>query len=225
MKILRKLNEKELPATDLVSHLEEQAKIIPFPREMNVQGTKVKSNLLKRRVMAFCVDLYAIVMIKIMMTLAYTSFFKAFFFQLPVLKQKRMVEGLMTLDLYIAPIIFFTYFFVSYFSGEGKTVGKLMFKISVVRPDLKNDYFPNMKESFARTIAYMACYMTAGLLFLLPFFRKDQKSLADLWSKTMVMNDHELYEAMKAGAGDDNVITLDIAEIKKEDKSNNQKAA
>ncbi|MFZ4712404.1 MAG: RDD family protein [Bacteriovoracaceae bacterium] len=217
--------DKQISPNDLVAHIEEHAKVLPFPREILANEKKRKTNYMRRRVLAFCVDLYAILVVKIMMTLAYTSFFKSFFFQLPQYKQKQMLEGIQVLDLGTTPVIFFTYFVVSYFSGEGKTLGKLMFKLTVVNPALKNDYFPNLKQSFMRAIGYCACYLSLGTLFFLPFIRKDRKSLSDLFSNTSVLADQELYEALQAGEiGESNVVTLDLAPTS-EDQYKPNKAA
>ena len=203
--------EKTIASNDLVSHIEQKAKILPFPREIKKIDPKQSKNFMRKRVLAFCVDLYAILIIKVMMTLAYTSFFKSFFFQLPAYKQKQMIEGIQWLDLLTTPIVFFTYFVLSYFSGEGKTIGKLMFKLTVVRPDLKNDYFPTIKEALMRTLGYCACYMTLGVLFLLPFIRKDKKSLSDLFSNTTVWSDQDLYDALREGEmSNQNVIQLEL---------------
>ena len=209
--------EKTIAANDLVSHIEHKAKILPFTRELKKNDSKHSKNFMRKRVLAFCVDLYAILIIKVMMTLAYTSFFKSFFFQLPAYKQKQMIEGIQWLDLLTTPIVFFTYFVLSYFSGEGKTIGKLMFKLTVVRPDLKNDYFPTIKEALMRTLGYIVCYMTLGVLFLLPFIRKDRKSLSDIFSNTSVWSDQELYDALREGEmSKDNVIQLDLQPTKED---------
>jgi hypothetical protein len=40
----------------------------------------------------------------------------------------------------------------------------------------------------------MMCYATAGLLFLLPFLRKDKRGLQDMVSATSVIDDKQLYQ-------------------------------
>lgn len=197
---------------NLKDAIENEAKIIPFPNQQ-----KPKNNaklLLRKRTYAFLIDLYVIVLIKVIMTLSYTTFLKAFFFQLPMAKQKMMLENLQVADMMVTPVIFFTYFFFSYFAGEGKTIGKIFLKISVVNHSQSS---LTLKESFMRSMGYGINYMTAGLLFLLPFFRKDARGIPDMISKTMIKMDEEL---VKVENQFENVVTIETSSLP---QSENQK--
>lgn len=188
-----KQDEKELRSNDLIGHITEDKKVIPFPNHVR-QTEKIQKNMiLKKRVYAFCVDLYVIVGIKLMITFAYTSFFKSFFFQLPQQKQQRLLDSLMIVDLSVTPIIFFSYFLLSYYSGEGKSLGKLFFKLTVAQNELEKDYLPTFRQALLRTIGYMSCYLSLGTLFFVPFFRNDRRGIPDMLSGTKVYSDHEIY--------------------------------
>lgn len=186
-------DEKELRSDDLIGHLTENKKVLPFPNRLRSNQASQKNQVLKKRVYAFCVDLYIIVGIKLMITFAYTSFFKSFFFQLPFKKQQHLLESLMMVDVAVTPLIFFTYFLISYYSGEGKSLGKLFFKLTVAQNQLTKDYLPTFKQALFRTLGYMACYLSLGTLFLMPFFRKDRRGLPDLLSGTQVYSDQVIY--------------------------------
>lgn len=218
-----KEDQKELRNDDLVGHLTEDKKVLPFPNKLKIDQGPEKGQVLRKRVYAFCVDLYIVVAIKLMITFSYTSFFKSFFFQLPFKKQQHLLDNLMIVDMAMTPFIFFTYFLVSYYSGEGKTLGKLFFKLTVAQNELTKDYLPTLKQAFMRTVGYMACYLSLGTLFLLPFFRKDRRGLPDMFSGTQVYSDQAIYREFAELNLPAEVIPL--VEVVNEESDNENKAA
>lgn len=216
-----KLKEEQSP--DLIQEIQKEGKILPFPKN-NFQENKGKQKLLlRKRTYAFLIDLYAIVLIKILMTLSYTSFFKAFFFQLPLGKQKAMLQNIQSVDLMLTPIVFFTYFLFSYFAGDGKTIGKLILKLSVASKDLKPNYIPNFKESFMRSFGYCLNYLSLGTLFLVPFFRKDGRGIPDMISKTSVYFDEDIKAFFSNN--EENVISIDLSSLPEHSTDEEKKVA
>lgn len=214
-----KQDDKELRSDDLIGHLTEDKKVLPFPNRFRHDQKSQQNHTLKKRVYAFCVDLYIIVGIKLMVTFAYTSFFKSFFFQLPHRKQQDLLDGLMVVDLSITPIIFFSYFLVSYYSGEGKSLGKIFFKLTVAKNELSKDYLPTFKQAVLRTVGYMTCYLSLGTLFFLPFFRKDRRGIPDMFSGTQVYTDHEIYLHFAEKDSSAEVIPLTTETVTEEKKA------
>ena len=84
----------------------------------------------------------------------------------------------------------FAYFSIFYFATNGRTMGKTLFGLKVVSLDGEI----TIKQAMQRSIAYFTCAFFGSFLFALSFIRKDDKSLADIFSGTTVTYD----EATKA---------------------------
>ncbi len=83
--------------------------------------------------------------------------------------------------------IMFAYFSLFYFVTNGKTFGKMLLGLRVV--SLQGEI--TLVEAMKRSISHIFCAMTGSILFALPFMRKDDKSLADIISKTYVISDND----------------------------------
>jgi uncharacterized RDD family membrane protein YckC len=80
----------------------------------------------------------------------------------------------------------FAYFSLFYFLTNGHTMGKSFFGLRVKNED---DSEITLNQSIYRALGYFTCAMTGSFLFALPFIRKDEKSLADVFSGTFVASD------------------------------------
>jgi hypothetical protein len=68
-------------------------------------------------------------------------------------------------------------------------MGKTIFGLKVINAD-KSEI--TLAQAIKRSFAYFICVMLGSVLFTLSFFRKDQKSLADLLSASAVtIEEHE----------------------------------
>jgi uncharacterized RDD family membrane protein YckC len=81
----------------------------------------------------------------------------------------------------------FSYFSIFYFVTNGKTFGKMLVGLTVHSSSEEMTLIESMK----RSIAYIICAMTGSFLFAIPYFRKDKRSLADIFSGTSVSVDSE----------------------------------
>jgi uncharacterized RDD family membrane protein YckC len=79
----------------------------------------------------------------------------------------------------------FAYFSIFYFVTNGRTMGKTLFGLKVVSAEGEI----TLKQSMQRSFAYFICAMFGSFLFALSFIRKDDKSLADVLSRTSVAYD------------------------------------
>lgn len=210
--------EKDIHPLSLVGHIENKAKVIPFPTHLTQNQKKQRSMILRKRVYSFCVDIYTIVAIKILMTMTYGHFIRTFFFQLPYKMQQKLMTQITLMDFAMAPIVFISYFLISYYMADGKTVGKLLFKLSVAKNNLGADHLPSFKESLLRTLGYVICYLSAGVLFAVPFLRKDRRGIPDMISGTRVYSDLEIYNHLLEISTSENVIQIDFSKLPTEEK-------
>ncbi|MBY0414140.1 MAG: RDD family protein, partial [Bdellovibrionales bacterium] len=66
---------------------------------------------------------------------------------------------------------------------NGRSFGKSMFGLQVKSADGEEI---TLKQAMLRAFAYFTCAMAGSFLFALSFIRKDEKSLADVFSGTSV---------------------------------------
>lgn len=143
--------------------------------------------MLKKRVQAFTIDMFIIVLANYALITSYTQFIKTVFFHFPLKAQLFFVQKLNTINSVTLLSLMFSYFSIFYFSTNGKTFGKMLLGLKVKS---SHDEM-TLPEAMKRSISYIVCAMTGSFLFYLPYIRKDNKSLADLFSKTSVILDDE----------------------------------
>lgn len=149
--------------------------------------------LLKKRIMAFSIDLMAI----------------GIFEKVALLTMKSALSGMLlyassSIQHEVSPIIrrfelpmllgcYVGYFFCCYLLTEGHTLGKSMMNLRVHRPHEHGGAL-TPREAMMRTWGYLFCYMSAGLLFTIPMLSKSQKGIPDWLSGTIVSDEDELRE-------------------------------
>jgi len=206
--------EPYLNVVSLVDHLEHKQKI-------NIQqyvGDKSfrKNPVFTQRLMAFGLDLIFLFILKILIINAYTSFVQAYFYQFNLQMDEIFFKNFGMVDGFISLSLFLTYFIFGHYSCNGKTPGKMIMKLTVIKKSyLEYEYtqemYPSLKQSVIRTFGYFACYLSLGTLFLIPFFRKDKQSIPDFLSQTNIIEDRQLYELFLSKSKTKEVIQIDIA--------------
>lgn len=195
---------------------------------------EIGKQVLLRRLWAFCVDTFLIFAIKEGLFYSYMNFIKAFFYQLQLSQQKSIIEHLSNLNPFLTFATFMAYFTISYYWGHGKTVGKLIFHISVVPENYleaksKKDLHLSFFDAFARSVGYVICYLSALVLYALPLIRKDRRGIPDYLSKTVVASDKQIQEILHQSphSTDENVeqLPLPFNEDENDDDSSEGQAA
>lgn len=146
--------------------------------------------MLKKRVQAFTVDMFVIILANYTLMTSVTQFIKTVFFHFPFKAQLFLINKLNTINSVTLLSLMFSYFSIFYFVTNGKTFGKMLLGLRVKSSSEEM----TLPEAMKRSLSYIVCAMTGSFLFSLPYFRKDQKSLADIFSKTSVTLDEEKVE-------------------------------
>lgn len=154
------------------------------------------NKLINKRTFAFTLDLFLIILINKAIMLTYMSTLNIVFYHLPVAVQKNLIEYLPHISFHILLLVFGGYFFFSYFLGEGKTPGKLLFNLKVQSLS-SNDKELSFKECFLRTAGYFVCYLTGLILFAIPYFNKKGTGLPDFLSSTQVIDETAVVPALQ----------------------------
>lgn len=141
--------------------------------------------MLKKRVQAFTVDMFVIVLANYALMTSFTQFIKTVFFHFSFKTQFFFIHKLNTINSVTILSLMFSYFSIFYFVTNGKTFGKMLVGLKVKSASEEM----TLPEAMKRSFSYIVCAMTGSFLFTIPYFRKDQKSLADIFSKTSVIFD------------------------------------
>jgi uncharacterized RDD family membrane protein YckC len=156
--------------------------------------------LLKKRIWAFSVDLIAIVIMQRLLILSFANFLRTFFYQLPYNSQFNLQTNMTQIHLSTLAMVFVGYFFLSYYLGEGKTPGKMLFGLRVY-PDHRvshDRHHLGFMECLSRSVSYLFCYLLGSILFLMPFLRVDARGVPDFLSGTSVYDEEEYKAYLKA---------------------------
>lgn len=144
------------------------------------------SDLLKKRVYALTLDFLIIVVSNYFFVASFTNFLKTVFFHFPLRAQLFLIQKLGMMSSVSLISLTFAYFSLFYFVTNGRTMGKSLFGLKVMTQDGEE---MSLKQSMLRAFAYFTCAFFGSFLFALSFIRKDDKSLADVFSNTTVAYD------------------------------------
>ncbi len=148
---------------------------------------KAENSILKKRVYAFTTDLSIIVVANYFFMASFNHFVQTVFFHFPIRVQLLLINKMATISSVSLMSLTFAYFSLFYFLSNGQTMGKALFGLQVKN---HNGEELTLEQSMIRSASYFACAMTGSFLFALSFIRKDEKSLADIFSKTIVENEN-----------------------------------
>jgi hypothetical protein len=170
--------------------------IINNPREhKNPEANLPNDNkLLQKRSYAFITDLFIIGVINKCLMYTYISFLKTYFYQLTLKTQLSLEAKMYDAHFVSLVIVFWGYFIMSYYWGEGKTPGKHIFGLKVHSPNFKNtgEFHLSLRESFARTLGYFINCLTFGSLFAISFITKSCNGFPDWLSQTSIVSDDQM---------------------------------
>jgi uncharacterized RDD family membrane protein YckC len=149
-----------------------------------------EGGILRRRTFSFFVDLFCILLTTRLLMASYTSFLKTFMYLMGEKSQYMLTSQMHKVELSVISVVFFGYFFLSYYMGNGKTPGKTLFRLRVVPLERPTELL-SLSESFKRTIGYFFCYVTGFVLFAIPFFNKKRNGIPDLFSSSQVLTEDQ----------------------------------
>jgi uncharacterized RDD family membrane protein YckC len=144
---------------------------------------KPEISILRKRVYALTSDFAIIVVANYFFVAAFTRFVQTVFFYFPFRMQLMLINKMAAMSSVSLLALNFTYFSLFYFMTNGRTLGKTIFGLQVKNA---NGEELTLQQSMFRALAYFTCAMLGSFLFALSYIRKDQKSLADVFSGTTV---------------------------------------
>jgi len=176
---------------------------------------KSQKTFLRKRGQAFCIDFLLIGMINKAIIFTYVNFVKNNFFYIPHAKQVSFLGNLHQLHLPTLFCVYWSYYIISLYLGNGQTPGKIALHLRIV----DKNFGPHLTlpECVMRTLGYFITTITGFFLLALPYFTKDARGIPDWISKTRVFTKEEL---KSFHLRDDHYVQLDLFEDVSRQKNN-----
>lgn len=137
-------------------------------------------HLLKSRIYAFSLDIFFIMLLSLVIYTNLILLLRLYFLNLNFSIQIFLLQFIYLFPTLIFFSMSFFYFSSFYFLTNGKTFGKKVFQISLQTNHKKL----SVKKSCIRAFTINLTILFGSFLFIIPFLRKDTKSLADILSNT-----------------------------------------
>lgn len=145
-----------------------------------------REDLIKKRVLAFSIDLFAILLINKFMTLSFMFYVEKYAW--PVYRVlKSSAQLINEAEVVTLILIYCSYFFMSLFLSQGKTLGKTAVGLRVIDPQTLGQI--SYSQALLRTLGYTICYLGGLVLFSIPFLNKKHKGVPDWLSSTLVISE------------------------------------
>lgn len=147
-----------------------------------------KEKLLRQRIYAFSIDLFAILSLNKILTVTYMGYLREFAWPM----YRTFSDGhhlVQEAEILTMLILYTNYFLVSLYLSQGKTLGKTLIGIRVVGEESMGKI--TLRQSFMRSLGYTLCYMGGLLLFGLPFLNRKNKGVPDWLSHTHVISEKQ----------------------------------
>lgn len=155
--------------------------------KLNSFGGPRDRKFLWKRFYAFYIDLYIIIGIHFGLKYSYGSFLQKY-----IVKDSsfQTTYKIFSAESFYGPtllITFFSYFILSYYLLNGKSVGKYLFSIRIVS-DKENPHL-SFRQVIGRTLGYFLCYATIPILLGVTAIRKNRRGIPEILSGTSAKNE------------------------------------
>ncbi len=203
----------------LADYIQNQTSIQTLKNRSALSLKKPQSHLL-RKFTALALDFAAILLIKMSVDIAYAVFVNNFFLPVNFSHRAGIINGHQLIHLSVFTLIYFTYFFYTAYIFDGKTLGKMTMRLTVIDQSfLMNRHNKNYKislaQAFKRAMGYLFCYFSFGTFFIFNFASEDHRGLADYLSSSRTVSDEWLNYAIESKEYDHQQLSIDISSLKK----------
>ena len=143
--------------------------------------------LLKRRIYAFVIDLYAIFFLVKASLFVFSNFIQQIFPNCPENLTKQLQADNPATLTFTLNLLFFSYFFFCYYLTNGLSLGKLIMKIRIYSQSTQQI---SMTQAFLRAFSQGLYYLAIFLPFSVHLVKPHFRSLGDRLADTFVDLDH-----------------------------------
>lgn len=169
----------------------ENIKLLPTLEHGHTPSIPPRRDLLKSRTYAFIIDIYAIVFLAKGSSMAWGMFIRDYISNFSFFDYQAWANLNVNTFSLTLPIFYTSYFFFFYYLNDGRTLGKMAYKLKVCAAHDHTRELTFM-EAFSRSIAYLFCNYLSYLPFLINYLRKDSMGIAELISNTVTLREDEI---------------------------------
>lgn len=208
---------KETNILKLTDYLKTKNKVKTFDRHFFSKKEISDKKHFASRFFAFAIDLFAVFVLKKIIMTSYQSFLLSYFYQIPTGTQKALIGGTSHLSLSLSILLFTTYFVLTPYLFEGKTLGLKLLNLRVVNKKfyegMDENFLISLKESLHRANAYLLGFLSLGLFTFIPFLTHDKKGLPEIFSKTFIISEEDFEAHIHNQSLNNEVVYIDIESL------------
>lgn len=202
----------------LVDYIEQNKKIESVSSDKLIPILGQPEPLLLKRGLAFMVDIMVIGLLKTSLDAGYGVFVNQYLSPFNSATKLGLTQSNIALHLSIFVMVFLGYFLFTTAVMNGKTLGKLIMKLTVINELFVQNHFEeshelNFSQVFQRSIGYVLCYLSFGTFFVFNFSSEDKRGLSDYLSTTRTVNDEWLSQMLEHKEFSAQEIKIDITSL------------
>lgn len=172
------------------------------------------------RSFAFFIDMMVILLLNYTVHAAYGLFINQFLHPMNNASKLLFIEPQLSQSILVFLTLYTSYFLYTGVVLNGKTIGKMIFKLSVVNENfitnhLENTHETTMKQALYRAIGYLTCYLSFGTFFIFHLASEDNRGLPDYLSSTRTVTDEWLNSMLEHKEFSAQEVTIDIRSLDK----------
>jgi uncharacterized RDD family membrane protein YckC len=145
-----------------------------------------KSNILTKRVYSFIIDVASIFTVHAAILTSFAVFVSDFFQISSMSLKVQLLSISLPYQLGIFLTSYMGYFVFTQTVLDGQTIGQKIYGLKVC--DSHGNTATSLKISFVRSCAYVGYYLGCGVFQAVYFMSKEQRSFADIISKTQIID-------------------------------------
>lgn len=202
----------------LVDYIEQNKKIESVSADKLIPILGQPGPLLLKRGLAFMVDMMAIGLLKTSLDAGYGLFINQYLSPFNSATKYGLTQSNIALHLSVFVMVFLGYFLFTTAVMNGKTLGKLVMKLTIINELFVQNHFEESHELsysqvFQRSIGYVLCYLSFGTFFVFNFSSEDKRGLSDYLSNTRTVNDEWLSQMLEHKEFSAQEVQIDIASL------------
>jgi len=161
-----------------------------------------KESITQKRIYSFMVDFAFIMVMNTAVHTSYSIFVNEFYAPISSTLKTQLMQTNSGLQVGVFMLLYMSYFFYSMYVLNGKTLGKMVFKLKTVSNDYiyeEDELESNLeiRQSFRRSFGYLTYFLSFGTFFIFSLLSEDKRGIPDYFSGTRTVS-NEWYEAMKS---------------------------
>ncbi len=204
---------------NLVDHIKKKKEVETFDQAIVKPVAIENQKITQRRIYSFMVDFSSILVLSAAIQTSYVMFVNEFLYSLKFQAKSSLILENSPVQFSVFLLSFTAYFLYSLYVMDGQTFGKKIFNLRAIKDDFIFDEDVEsecitLRESFRRTMGYLACYMSFGAFFIFSIMSEDKRGLPDYFSGTRTVSEELIASIKHFRANNSEAVTIDIESLR-----------